>query len=56
MLHSIKMIREYYPRYNDHKIAVISPCIANAVKWACPVQRVCPVDRGEGNDPPFEKY
>jgi iron only hydrogenase large subunit-like protein len=28
MLHSIKMIREYYPRYNDHKIAVISPCIA----------------------------
>jgi hypothetical protein len=50
MLHSIKMIREYYPRYNDHKIAVISPCIANAVKWACPV------DRGEGNDPPFEKY
>jgi uncharacterized protein YoxC len=28
MLHSIKMIREYYPRYKDHKIAVISPCIA----------------------------
>jgi Na+-translocating ferredoxin:NAD+ oxidoreductase RNF subunit RnfB len=28
MLHSIKMIREYYPQYKDYKIAVISPCIA----------------------------
>jgi len=28
MLHTIKMIREYYPEYKDHKIAVISPCIA----------------------------
>ncbi|GBU27353.1 methyl-accepting chemotaxis sensory transducer [Treponema sp. R8-4-B8] len=28
MLHSIKMIREYYPQYKDHKIAVISPCLA----------------------------
>jgi len=28
MLHTIKMIREYYPQYKDHKIAVISPCIA----------------------------
>jgi iron only hydrogenase large subunit-like protein len=28
MLHSIKMIREYYHQYNNHKIAVISPCIA----------------------------
>jgi ferredoxin len=28
MLHIIKMIREYYPRYRNHKIAVISPCIA----------------------------
>jgi len=28
ILHSIKMIREYYPQYKDHKIAVISPCIA----------------------------
>jgi len=28
MLHTIKMIREYYPQYRDHKIAVISPCIA----------------------------
>ncbi len=28
MLHTIQMIREYYPRYQNHKIAVISPCIA----------------------------
>ena len=28
MLHSIKMIREYYHQYNNYKIAVISPCIA----------------------------
>jgi iron only hydrogenase large subunit-like protein len=28
MLHTIKMIREYYPQYRDHKIAVLSPCIA----------------------------
>jgi PAS domain S-box-containing protein len=26
MLHTIKMIREYYPQYRDHEIAVISPC------------------------------
>ena len=28
MLHSLKLIREYYPQYKNHKIAVISPCIA----------------------------
>ena len=28
MMHSIKMIREYYPQYRDHKIGIISPCIA----------------------------
>jgi len=28
MLHTIKMIREYYPEYRNHKIAVISPCLA----------------------------
>jgi iron only hydrogenase large subunit-like protein len=28
MLHTIKMIREYYPQYNNYKIAVISPCLA----------------------------
>ena len=28
MLHTIKMVKHYYPRYSKHKIAVISPCIA----------------------------
>lgn len=28
MLHTIKMVKEFYPEYKDHKIAVISPCIA----------------------------
>ena len=28
MLHSMKMIREFFPQYNNYKIAVISPCIA----------------------------
>ena len=28
MLHTIKMIREYFPQYRDHKVAVISPCVA----------------------------
>ena len=28
MLHSLKMIREFYPQYQNYKIAVISPCIA----------------------------
>ena len=28
MLHTVKMIRQFYPQYRNHKIAVISPCIA----------------------------
>lgn len=28
MLHTIQMIREFYPQYANHKIAVISPCLA----------------------------
>lgn len=28
MLHTIKMIKEFYPKYRDYKVAVISPCIA----------------------------
>jgi CheY-like chemotaxis protein/iron only hydrogenase large subunit-like protein/uncharacterized protein YoxC len=28
ILHTIKLIKEYYPQYKDHKIAIISPCIA----------------------------
>ncbi len=28
MLHTIKMVREFYPQFRGHKVAVISPCIA----------------------------
>ncbi|MFO7849386.1 MAG: [Fe-Fe] hydrogenase large subunit C-terminal domain-containing protein [Spirochaetia bacterium] len=28
MLHSVKMIREYYPEYRNHKVLVLSPCLA----------------------------
>jgi len=28
MLHTVKLIREFYPEYKNHKIVVISPCIA----------------------------
>lgn len=28
MLHTIKMIKEFYPQYKDHKVVVISPCVA----------------------------
>jgi PAS domain S-box-containing protein len=28
ILHTIKMIKNFYPEYKDHKIAIISPCIA----------------------------
>ena len=28
MLHTIKMIRRFYPEYTDHRVAVISPCLA----------------------------
>lgn len=28
MLHTIKMVREFYPEYSGHKVVMISPCIA----------------------------
>jgi iron only hydrogenase large subunit-like protein len=28
MLHTVKMVKEYYPEYKNHRVAVISPCIA----------------------------
>lgn len=28
MLHTMKMIQEYYPEYKNHKFAAISPCLA----------------------------
>jgi iron only hydrogenase large subunit-like protein len=30
MLHTIKMIKTFYPKYANHKVAVISPCLAKA--------------------------
>ncbi len=34
MLHSIKMIKKYYPQYKDHKIAAISPCLAKKKEFS----------------------
>lgn len=28
MLHTIKMVKEFYPQYRNHKVLIISPCIA----------------------------
>ena len=28
MMHTMKMVRKYYPKYQTHKILVVSPCIA----------------------------
>lgn len=28
MLHTVKMIKEFYPQYKNHRVAVISPCVA----------------------------
>jgi methyl-accepting chemotaxis protein/iron only hydrogenase large subunit-like protein len=28
MLHTVKLIREFYPEYKNHKVVIISPCIA----------------------------
>ncbi len=28
MMHTMKMIKEYYPDYQNHKILVVSPCVA----------------------------
>ena len=34
MLHTIQMVKEYYPQYRNHKIAVISPCLAKKREFA----------------------
>ncbi len=28
MMHTLKMIREYYPQYRSHKLVILSPCVA----------------------------
>jgi iron only hydrogenase large subunit-like protein len=30
MLHTIKMIKKFYPKYANHKVLVISPCVAKS--------------------------
>lgn len=34
MLHTIKMIKHFYPAYANHKVAVISPCVAKSREFA----------------------
>ena len=34
MLHTAKMVRAFYPAYGDHRIAVISPCLAKKREFA----------------------
>ena len=28
MMHTMKMVKEFYPEYKSHKILVVSPCVA----------------------------
>jgi trehalose utilization protein len=44
---------ETFPVYHQKEIQLI---IANAVKWACPVQRSCARDRGGPNAAALEAY
>jgi PAS domain S-box-containing protein len=34
MLHTIKMVQEFYPQYRDYKIFTVSPCVAKAQEFA----------------------
>jgi iron only hydrogenase large subunit-like protein len=34
MLHTAKMVQAFYPEYRDHRIAVISPCLAKKREFA----------------------
>jgi len=38
------MIREYYPQYRNHKIAVVSPCIAKRREFDETGLGNCPAD------------
>ena len=44
---------ETYPVYYQSEIQLI---ISNAIKWACPLERICIIDRGVDNVPALEKY
>jgi iron only hydrogenase large subunit-like protein len=34
MLHTIKMIKNFYPKYANHKVLVVSPCVAKSREFA----------------------
>ncbi len=34
MLHTIRMVKEYFPQFRDHRFAVISPCVAKKREFA----------------------
>jgi iron only hydrogenase large subunit-like protein len=34
MLHTIKMVKNYYPKYANHKVMVVSPCVAKAREFS----------------------
>ena len=34
MMHTLKMIREYYPQYRSHKLVILSPCVAKKREFA----------------------
>jgi len=44
---------ETFPVYRQAEVQLV---ITNAVKWACPVNRICVPDRGGPNTPALEKY
>ena len=44
---------ETFPVYFQQEVQLI---ITNAVKWACPEERNCVIDRGGPNTPALEKY
>jgi iron only hydrogenase large subunit-like protein len=33
MVHSMKMVKEFYPKYKNHKMLVVSPCLAKKVEF-----------------------
>ena len=44
---------ETFPVYHQSEVQLV---ITNSVKWACPAERNCVIDRGGPNTPALEKY
>ncbi|MDR0304568.1 MAG: methyl-accepting chemotaxis protein [Chitinispirillales bacterium] len=51
MLHTVKMIKRYFPQYVDHNILMVSPCIAKAREFKATKQPIYNVVMKS-----FEKY